>query len=109
MRLTKIQRDILDCVSSMPSYSWDGLLSLLPKYSPQDIYSACVALVPEYASTVSPTINGKIAMIVLTHQGKHYRELDRLETKERWKERAWGFICGLALWGVQELILLLTK
>lgn len=40
----------------------------------------------------------------LNESGKSYREFDRLEAKERWKERIIGFAVAMLLWGLQFLI-----
>lgn len=33
--------------------------------------------------------------VCLSHKGANRREMHRLETKERWKERVWGFVSGV--------------
>lgn len=35
--------------------------------------------------------------VLLTQSGKAYKEIRRLETADRWKERLWGFITGVIL------------
>ena len=44
----------------------------------------------------------------LTEQGRSYKEIDRLERRERWKERAYGFITGAILASIPWLLTLLT-
>ena len=109
MRLTKLQCRIIDCVISMPLYNWDTLVSQLPEYKMQDIYSACLGLPSEFVSVIQPIMGGKIAVLTLTHQGRNYRELERLENHAKWKERFIGFGFGLALWGVEEFIVWLLS
>ena len=36
--------------------------------------------------------------------GREYKQLDRLEKKERWKERLVGFVFAMLIWGLQLLI-----
>ena len=43
----------------------------------------------------------------LAHEGLHYKEFQRLTQREKWKERAYGFLSALALWAIQELITML--
>lgn len=40
---------------------------------------------------------GNPYMFYLTHAGVHYKEIKRLEALERWKERFYGFLFGIAL------------
>lgn len=100
--LTKLQCDILDAVIALPRFDWDTLLSQLP-YKPDEVYLACLALPPLYAS-VKPIMGGRIAVFALTYQGRNYRELQRLERVQRWKERAIGFVLGVITGVVAELI-----
>lgn len=41
----------------------------------------------------------------LTEQGRSYKEIDRLEALDRWKERIYGFICGVLASVVTAFIL----
>lgn len=50
----------------------------------------------EHAYRVSPAGRRDVG-IALTQSGIKYRELQRLERAERWKERAYGFFSGMAL------------
>ena len=59
--LTKLQCDILDAVIALPRFDWDTLLSQLP-YKPDEVYLACLALPPLYAS-VKPIMGGRIAVL----------------------------------------------
>ena len=43
----------------------------------------------------------------LAHEGLHYKEFRRLTQREKWMERAYGFLSALALWAIQELIAML--
>lgn len=100
--LTKLQCDILDAVIAMPRFDWDTLLSQLP-YKPDEVYLACLALPPLYAS-VNPIMGGRIAVFALTYQGRNYRELQRLERVQRWKERAIGFVSGAIIASIPWLL-----
>lgn len=40
----------------------------------------------------------------LKHAGIHFKEIQRLTSREKWKERAYGFCAALAIWGIEELI-----
>ncbi|MDD3337157.1 MAG: hypothetical protein PHI98_16870 [Eubacteriales bacterium] len=42
----------------------------------------------------------------LLHKGLHYKQYQRLATAQRWKERLWGFLTGVA---ITVLAWLLTK
>lgn len=41
----------------------------------------------------------------LTHEGIHYKEIKRLKSCERWKERFWGFTVGVLVTLVSQFIL----
>lgn len=41
----------------------------------------------------------------LTHEGLHFKELNSLETRERWKERIIGFISGVLVTVIGGLLL----
>ena len=49
-------------------------------------------LLVEYA-----TMNGVDFGVALTQDGKTHKELRRLDARERWLERLWGFLTGAAL------------
>lgn len=61
------------------------------------------------------TSAGEVDMgVVLTQSGRAYKELKKLETLERWKERAWGFFSGIVVGvittlAIQRLPQLLTQ
>lgn len=60
------------------------------------------------------TFNGDRNMgIALTQSGKSYKELQRLEARERWRERLYGFISGiisgLLIAGIPQLISYLRR
>ena len=40
----------------------------------------------------------------LTHEGYNYKKYNHLETKERWKERGWGFLSATAVAIIARLI-----
>lgn len=40
------------------------------------------------------TSSGVHIGVCLSHKGANRKEMHQLEAKERWKERAWGFISG---------------
>ncbi len=44
------------------------------------------------------------AYFKLTEVGKNYREIDRLERRERWKERLIGFVVGAVAVIIEEAI-----
>lgn len=44
-------------------------------------------------------------VFAITEQGRSYKVIDRLEAIDRWKERAYGFICGVLASVVTAFIL----
>lgn len=46
-----------------------------------------------------------VIYFLLSHKGLHQKELNRLEAKERWKERLYGFISGILASVLVSLIL----
>lgn len=44
------------------------------------------------------------AGIALTQRGACFDEIDRLERRERWKERLVGAVITVAIWGLQEVV-----
>ena len=44
------------------------------------------------------------ACFYLDHKGLHYEEFNRLEAKERWKERMYGFVSGILVSVLASLI-----
>lgn len=44
------------------------------------------------------------ACFYLDHKGLHYEEFNRLEAKERWKERLYGFVSGVLVSVLASLI-----
>lgn len=45
------------------------------------------------------------ARFYLDHKGLHYEEFKRLEAKERWKERLYGFVSGVLVSVLASLII----
>ncbi len=46
------------------------------------------------------------ACFYLDHKGLHHEEFNRLEAKERWKERFYGFVSGVLVSVLASLIIL---
>lgn len=53
------------------------------------------------AGAIKPIMNH---VFRLTQIGLHYRELQKLERREKWKERAYGFVSGVVTTVIAELI-----
>jgi len=51
------------------------------------------------------SVSNTVMYFLLSHKGLHQKELDRLEIKERWKERLWGFISGVLVTVLAALII----
>ena len=45
---------------------------------------------------------------LITALGLDYRELERLDTIERWKERGWGFLAGFLLTAISGAVTVLA-
>lgn len=113
MILDKESKDMLDLLlTSKPdsprnSFSYDYIceISGIPD---DDMFPIIKNLVKngfaEYAYRVSSS-GRKDAGIALTQVGLKYKEINRLERKERWKERAFGFFSGILITVIGGIIL----
>lgn len=77
-------------------------------YSKEEVLPAVADLV-EHGLAGYRKINSRSTTINvafhLLHRGLHWKELKGLETRERWKERAFGFISGVLVTVVGGVIL----
>ena len=116
MILDKESKDMLDLLlTSKPdsprnSFSYDYIceISGIPE---DDMFPIIKNLVKtgfaEYAYRVSSS-GRKDAGIALTQVGLKYKEINRLERRERWKERIAGFCFGVASSVIAAIIIKLT-
>lgn len=51
------------------------------------------------------TSSGMDIGVRLSHKGASRKEMHRLETRERWKERAWGFVSGVLVTILAQFII----
>lgn len=51
------------------------------------------------------TSSGLHIGVRLSHKGASRKEIRRLETRERWKERIWGFVSGVLITILAQFIL----
>ena len=87
-------------------FTFERIAELMSAELP-DILPAINGLIKQdFAETANyKTPRGPVPMgITLTQRGIKYRELLRLEAAERWKERLFGFISGVALTLLAALI-----
>lgn len=104
MLLDKESKAMLDLLlSSEPdkprqSFSYEHICEISGKEE-ADMFRIVKGLVSngfaEYAYRVTSS-GRKDAGIALTQSGVKYKELGRLERRERWKERFFGFVFGVA-------------
>ena len=94
--------EFLDClISGRPDYgrgvfSYDYLSELLGM-ADDDVIRICKALAKQGLVEFARYSTGADMGVALTQKGKTYKELQRLETKERWKERLYGFVSGVLI------------
>lgn len=122
--MDKIAKSILKFITSQPNCgscfcslfeNWDndaeisiGALSDAVKASPDTVRAAIAYLVEnnlaEYRCLSSRSGPVKTAFR-LKHQGLHYKEISRLTKREKWKERIYGFLSGVAVTVLGGLII----
>ena len=110
--LDKETRHALDSISAAQpdcprnSYSYPYLCEILA-LDENDMFPVVKNLVvkglAEYAYAVSSQ-NRRDVGIALKQDGLKYKELNRLERRERWKERFIGAGVTILVWALQELI-----
>lgn len=113
MILDQQTRQILDIlIAAAPdlprkSYSYQHICKLINREE-DDMFPLVKMLVEkglaEYSYAASKSARRDVG-IALTHKGTVYKELQALERKERWKERAYGFFSGVAVTVLAGLIL----
>ena len=107
MILDKESKDMLDLLlTSKPdsprnSFSYDYICEI------SSIKNLVKNGFAEYAYRVSSS-GQKDAGIALTQVGLKYKEINRLERRERWKERIAGFCFGVASSVIAAIIIKLT-
>lgn len=103
---------LLDAKPDRPrkSYSYDYVCEVLG-LSADDIFPILKKLVSdglaEYAYTVTKS-GKKDVGIALTQNGLKYKEIGRLERRERWKERMFGFAFGVFTSVISSIIIKLA-
>lgn len=60
-------------------------------------------------SCLSISRSGLVDYLRLETKGRHYKELERMERQAKWKERFIGAGFTLAIWGIKELIMWLSR
>lgn len=111
-KFDKLTRRLLAFLSSKPagtsfsiSENWDsesdvsfGAVCAAVCAEAPEIQAAMAELVEQNLAKyrVLPSRSGPVAIaVLLRHRGLHWRELRSLERRERWKERAMGFVSGV--------------
>lgn len=100
----------------------DALLSLSPEYQPFDNFSfynhpVCMEMNYDAIAEICRSLDDKkyirdlkiddtetIHSLVITQMGRNYKEYQRLEKRERWRERAWGFVSGAIIASIPWLL-----
>lgn len=108
MKLTKNCKAVLDAVIELEPnnnarfYTVDYVLSAKPELN---MSRATFLGVLETLSEANAIKWGdrQHTGFALNEKGKEYKQIDRLEAKERWKERMIGFIVGILLWLVDVI------
>ena len=102
MKLDKESRNFLDKLIasesdfSMGVFTYEHIVDTF-KMDEADMYRVVRGLKDRGLLDVA-TWNGDIDFgVILSQKGKTYKELNRLDARERWRERLWGFITGAAL------------
>lgn len=110
MKLTKNCKEVLDSVKSLAPnngirfYTIDYVLKQKPELNlPRaDLIGILETLSEAHAITWGDQQHTGFA---LTELGKEYKQLNRLERIDRWKERAFGFLSGVAVTVIGALII----
>lgn len=117
MILDRESRKMLDLlISSEPglprrTFSYERICELSGK-DPDDTFPIIKKLVSsglaETGYAVTPSGKRFDRGIALNQDGRKYKEIGRLERRQRWKERLIGAGVTLLVWALQELIRYLT-
>lgn len=112
MRIDRETKNTLDLLLASPpdgprkSYSYAYLCQLL-QLDEDDMFPIVKNLVEqglaEYAYSVSASRRRDVG-IALKYEGLKYREFKRIAAKERWLERLYGFLTGVAATVLTSLI-----
>ena len=114
--LTSKQSEILDLLCSMTSdyQKFDEFAfynhPLCAGMQYDSIAEICRSLEEEkYIRDLNIDTEETVRFLVVTHKGRNYKEYQRIEKRERWKERFCGAIVTLIIWAIKELTVWLLQ
>jgi len=108
MKLTRDCKALLDTLITLEPnngirfYTADYVLNSMPNAPSPEKF---LALLDTLAETKAITWgDSQHTVFSLTEAGWEYKQIDRLETVERWKERAFGFATGVVIALLPQII-----